>query len=285
MPLKSYIVSSLEKVFPDTAPTPLSVPLSLLQGDQVSFQAVLFPEAEFKRRMEFRVHADAASCLDICVRKVAPIAVQLPAFDASDGNYLRTEPGLYPDRLAPLYEEDRFFAISKEWSALWIEIRSSADTPAGIYPLVLTVESETDAAEIRVEAEVIGCTLPQQTLKHTEWFHCDGIAQYYHEPVWSERYWSLLQRQVEAAARRGINMLLVPIWTPPLDTRVGHERLTTQLVDITLEGDAYRFDFSRFRRFIRLCLDAGIRYFEMAHLFTQWGARHCPKIMAVQDGV
>ena len=285
MPLKSYIVSSLEKVFPNTAPTPLSVPLSLLQDDQVSFQAVLFPEAEFKRRMEFRVHADAAPCLDICVRKVAPIAVQLPAFDASDGNYLRTEPGLYPDRLAPLYEEDRFFAISKEWSALWVEIRSSADTPAGIYPLVLTVESETDAAEIRMEAEVIGCPLPQQTLKHTEWFHCDGIAQYYHEPVWSERYWSLLQRQVEAAARRGINMLLTPIWTPPLDTRVGHERLTTQLVDITLEGDAYRFDFSRFRRFIRLCLDAGIRYFEMAHLFTQWGARHCPKIMAVQDGV
>ncbi|MCR5006307.1 MAG: hypothetical protein K6A77_10430, partial [Clostridiales bacterium] len=240
MPLDFYSISSLEKVFPDTRPAPLTVPLSLLQEDQVSFQAALFPENVYKRRMEFRVHVDAASCLQVSVRKVAPIAVQMPAFDASDGNYLRTAPGLYPDRLAPLYEEDRFYAISNEWSALWIEVKTTADTPAGRYPITLTLEHDTETATLLVEIEVIGCRLPEQQLKHTEWFHCDGIAQYYHEPVWSERYWALLKGQIEAAARRGINMLLVPIWTPPLDTRVGHERLTTQLVDIALENDTYR---------------------------------------------
>ena len=28
----------------------------------------------------------------------------------------------------------------------------------------------------------------------------------------------------------------------------------------------------------------GIRYFEMSHLFTQWGAAACPKIMATVNG-
>ena len=285
MSLTFYSISSLEKVFADTAPQPLAVPLSLLQEDQVSFQAAIFPAGGFKRRIEFRVRAEAADCLNVTVRKVAPIAVQLPAFDASDGDYLRTEPGLFPDRLEPLYEEDHFYAVREEWAALWIEVKTTSDTPAGVYPLTLTVESEAESASITVEIEVIGCRLPAQTLKHTEWFHCDGISQYYHEPMWTERYWELLKNQIANAARRGINMLLVPIWTPPLDTRVGHERLTAQLVDISVADDVCSFDFTRFRRFITLCEEVGIQYFEMAHLFTQWGARHCPKIVGIKDGV
>ena len=33
-----------------------------------------------------------------------------------------------------------------------------------------------------------------------------------------------------------------------------------------------------------MCLDIGVRTFEIAHLFTQWGAYHAPKIMATVDG-
>ena len=29
-----------------------------------------------------------------------------------------------------------------------------------------------------------------------------------------------------------------------------------------------------------MCLECGVEYFEMSHLFTQWGAHHAPKIMA-----
>ena len=33
-----------------------------------------------------------------------------------------------------------------------------------------------------------------------------------------------------------------------------------------------------------MCDRIGIKYFEIAHLFTQWGAEHAPKIMATVDG-
>jgi len=33
-----------------------------------------------------------------------------------------------------------------------------------------------------------------------------------------------------------------------------------------------------------MCKEHGIQCFEIAHLFTQWGAKHAPKIMATVDG-
>jgi hypothetical protein len=65
---------------------------------------------------------------------------------------------------------------------------------------------------------------------------------------------------------------------------VGKERPTVQLVGVSREEDRYTFDFSRLERWIRLCRSKGIKYFEFSHLFTQWGAKHAPKIMATVDG-
>lgn len=33
-----------------------------------------------------------------------------------------------------------------------------------------------------------------------------------------------------------------------------------------------------------MCRRCGIKYFEMSHLFTQWGAEHAPKTVAEVDG-
>jgi hypothetical protein len=82
----------------------------------------------------------------------------------------------------------------------------------------------------------------------------------------------------------GNNMLLTPIFTPALDTDVGHERHTAQLIDIVKTKDGYVFGFDKLKKFIDFALDNGIEYFEIAHLFTQWGGRACPKIVADVDG-
>ena len=49
--------------------------------------------------------------------------------------------------------------------------------------------------------------------------------------------------------KRGINMILTPQFTPPLDTGVGYERTTVQLVEVFKEADGWRFDFKNLRRF------------------------------------
>lgn len=79
-------------------------------------------------------------------------------------------------------------------------------------------------------------------------------------------------------------MLLTPVFTPPLDTEVGGERLTVQLVDVKLENGKYSFGFDRFIRWVRLAQKCGIKYFEISHLFSQWGAKYTPKIVAEVNG-
>lgn len=81
-----------------------------------------------------------------------------------------------------------------------------------------------------------------------------------------------------------MNCLLTPIHTPPLDTAVGGERRTCQLIDIKKTESGYEFGFEKFERFIALATECGVKYFEMAHLFTQWGAAHAPKIVADVNG-
>ena len=65
---------------------------------------------------------------------------------------------------------------------------------------------------------------------------------------------------------------------------LGSERPTVQLVQVKKDGDRYAFDFSRLDRWVKMADRCGVRYFEMAHLFTQWGAAHCPKIVATVNG-
>ena len=57
-----------------------------------------------------------------------------------------------------------------------------------------------------------------------------------------------------------------------------------QLIDVVQEGNTYRFDFRRLRRWVQLADRCGVQYIEMAHFFTQWGAAHCPKIVAQVEG-
>jgi len=80
-------------------------------------------------------------------------------------------------------------------------------------------------------------------------------------------------------------MILTPAFTPPLDTAAGGERTTVQLVDVYEKNNTYAFGFDNLRRWIELCGSLGIKYFEMPHLFTQWGAKAAPKIMAYKDGL
>ena len=131
---------------------------------------------------------------------------------------------------------------------------------------------------------MINATLPDEDIYFTQWFHSDCLAQYYNVDVWSDKHWEIVENFARVAAKNGMNMILTPVFTPPLDTTVGGERLTTQLIGVTVEGGKYIFDFTLFDKWVAMCDRVGIRYFEISHLFTQWGAAHAPKVMATVDG-
>ncbi|MFD2332754.1 DUF4091 domain-containing protein [Cohnella sp. GCM10020058] len=176
--------------------------------------------------------------------------------------------------------------LPDQWRSVWVTVETGADTLAGVYPVIVRFAAETGEplGEARFELEVLDAELPPQTLIHTEWFHSDCLANYYGVHVFGEAHGSLIERYLDTAVRHGMNMVLTPLFTPPLDTAVGGERPTVQLVEVAKDGECYVFGFERLERWIAMCDRVGIRYFEFSHLFTQWGAKHAPKIMADDNG-
>jgi len=275
-------ISSLENIMPKLRQdfTPVNRIRALL-GESVSYQLAF--QAEDDAPYSLRIESEIAESLRIY--KIGCVPVMRAVWNLrtlEDGNYLSTEPGMFPDLLEPYQGEPIRGAYY--YQGFWIEAESTL--PAGTHRIRATLLRKgipTQTAEM--ELQILPLALPPQELKYLISVHADCVAQYYGQEVFSEEHWAMLEKFIRISAKYGSNMLVPPIFTPPVDTQVGGERLTVQLVDIIKEGTAYRFGFEKFRRYIAICQDAGIRYFSMPQFFTQWGAAFAPKIMAWEDGV
>lgn len=276
-------VSSLEKVFWDTKPEQLPAFRggSMLRGERYSFQAVYGASEGAPDRLIATCSVECAVKGTLSVARVCNVPVMMPVSDDRDEDYLRTTPGLYPDVILPIHAESVIPIMAGQVGALWFDMTPDEDCPAGTYPVTITLTDEKgETCSCSVELTVIAAQLPEQTLIYTQWFYCDCLANYYHVPVFSEEHWRILENHLRTARSGGINMILTPILTPALDTQIGGERLTVQLVDVKRMGGEYTFGFDKLRRWIDLCRKVGIDRFEMAHMFTQWGAAHAPKVVA-----
>ena len=285
--IKTALISSLEKCFPDQKIEdfkPLAA-LSVLNNERFSVQLLFRSEPDHAGRAIVRV--DGALAPFATVRFVKNIRVDIPTFPGcDDGNYLRTEPGLYPDLLQPLHYGGAVSIMKDQTQSAWVEFDLDGSVAAGTYPCAITLVDGlgNEVAKESFEVRVIGASLPEQELILTQWFHTDCLANYYRVDAWSEEHWRIVENFAATAKKNGINLLLTPIFTPALDTTVGGERTTVQLIDVCKNGDTYSFGYDKLDRWIDMCDRVGIKYFEIAHLFTQWGAAHAPKVMATVDG-
>ena len=277
--------SSLEKGLLGREPEGTEPLTEGFENEVISWQ-LAFRNREGKRASI--VEAEVISPLQdrISVLRVNRVPVGLAVYgDVEDDNYLSREPGLYPDLLTQNREHSlRMWPDQWEW--LWITCDPAGETAPGRYPVTIRFRGEDGGilGEDTREVTILPGSLPKQQLIQTRWFHADCLADSYHVAPFSEEHWRILENFVGCAVKAGINMLLTPIHTPPLDTRPGGERTTVQLVGIRIEDGRYHFDLSRLRRWIAMGRRCGVEYFEMAHLFTQWGAKHAPKIVATVDG-
>ena len=303
--LNCKIVSSLDKVFPKKEPEECENTLVALKGETVSFQIAYFWEGKNKiygdiseTTIESCSVKDAQnlfSIKDISIRKVLLVPCQYTNHAEYDDDYLITEPGVYPDLLREM-DSMGFPVVSDQWRSLWIDFNIPKDAAAGIYEVSFVLRNNTtvNSEEVfkktaAVRLEILDYELPELDIPHTEWLHCDCLAQYYKVPVFSDEHWRIIEKFITTAVKRSCNMIYTPLFTPPLDTAIGGERLTVQLVDVYLKDNKvtpesdYEFGFDKFEYWVALGEKCGIKYFEMSHLFTQWGARSAPKIMAVVE--
>lgn len=288
--LKSKIVSSLEKCFIDQNINEFKSLefISALKNERVSFQVLVTFDVLEELSRYVTVELDGELAKYATVREVVSVPVARPVFPGlMDDNYLRTTPGLYPDLLLPLRYGERLRISPITTSSLWIELdlRNAEDINAGKSTLsVHLTDTAGETSSNTLTIEIIDAALPEQTLKFTEWFYTDCLANFYRCEAFSEEHWQIIENFAKTAVSNGINMLLTPTFTPALDTAIGEERLTTQLVKVYKNGDDFSFDFELVDRWIDMCDRVGIKYFEIAHFFTQWGAKHAPKVIAEIDG-
>lgn len=286
--LQIKTLSSMAKVFPDKIVGAASKKCCAFRGQEVSFQVAYSLTLPGRSIAEFDVSVESPLGDAVRVYKVGVVPSMFPVYPAmaDDGNYITRKPGLFPDPLIPMVGS-KIKALRSTWNALWISVKAEADLEAGSYPVLVKFTDATGAlvAKTTYKIDVAAYALPAQKLLFTQWFHCDCIADAHNVPVFSEAHWTLIEKYMRLAGEYGMNMILTPVVTPPLDTAVGGERPTVQLVAVEKTADGeYRYDCTLLARYIRMALDAGMTNFEISHFFTQWGAKCTPKVVAKVNG-
>lgn len=267
----SALAKGMSGAVPNAAPRDN---FTVLKRDSLSFRLVF--ESEEAGEYSFSV-TELPAC-ELFLYKVGGVEVDKKIADENDSWLINDgQPGFYEDVLYPL--KNGIFNADKGINSLWIELKTSEATAAGKYTVAIVGKGE---AELEAEAhiEVCDAVLPRQKVICTNWFHCDCLATQYNVEVFSEEHWLLMRNYIKFAVAHGINCILTPLFTPPLDTEIGGERPSVQLVGVKRRAYKYSFDFERLDRWVDMCLECGVEYFELSHLYTQWGAHNAPKIIA-----
>ncbi len=284
------LLSSLEKVFYDFPYSTEEYSCGeMFKNEIYSFQLCGIVESVSKWGKEFTLRIETESKLSpfITAYTLGFVPSTLPCYmaDYDKESYLTKTPCFIPDTLNRVY--DNSFTVKNGLAfCVWFEVQPNCKI-AGTHEIKINVRDSDGElmAQKTFTLEIIDAELPKQTLINTGWLHGDCIAALHNTEVGSEEYWNILCKYLSVYVKFGHNMILTPLFTPPLDTAVGEQRPTNQLVKVELCSGVYSFDFSLLEKWIDLCHVYGIEYFEMSHLFTQWGAKATPKIMASVDGV
>ncbi|MGN1093931.1 MAG: DUF4091 domain-containing protein [Candidatus Neoclostridium sp.] len=300
--LKIVPLSSLHKVFPEGEPEKhTKTAFTTLKNEPLSVQFAY--RLEENSAAHLSVNAVIETDLPVSLYSVGYVPVAHTAVDGLADSY---PPGLFPDILIPkkvnpqIKKLDSFLQVNTElgektflhagkdcWKSIWLTFGESKNCPCGNHTVKVSFYSRDDMSlvgESSITVKVIDAKLPAQTLKYTNWLHCDCIADVYGVEVFSDEFFAVLEKFVRSAAQNGMNTLLTPCFTPPLDTARGEYRRVVQLVKITVRDGKYLFDFSLLKRFMDVARRCGIRYFEHSHLFSQWGAECAPQIVADVGG-
>lgn len=274
-----FTVSSLEKVLADQRPILVQNRYAKLKNETFRFQIAMYSDTMVKSA---KLHLKSDVKNGVTLRMVENVPVMLAAYPDCDDYILSDKSGVYPDIVRDFEARD-IYLRPRKWTAVWVSVDSCE---VGLHVLRFELNDQTGntLGTCDFTLEILDEELAENDLIYTNWMHYDCIADAHHVPVFSDEFHEILDCYITSAVTHGMTMLFTPLFTPALDTFVGGERPTVQLVDVYKTEGRYSFDFERLDRFIERAFGLGIKYIEFSHLFTQWGAEFAPKIMANVDG-
>ena len=241
--------------------------------------------------------------LPLSVWRVDYVAVPCIANPHGEKGFESNLPGLFPDILmsrplaptitkCPLawgnetyFEKDTdvlLNATKNDFQSLFVAVNENRDIVSpGIYPIKIKLISLYTGELLDQNVfniTVIDACAPENNIYYTNWFHVDCLCDTFNVSPYSNEFYEVFDEYVANMTRHRQNTLLLPAFTPPLDTPIGGERKNVQLVDIERKNREWHFSFDRMQRYIRHAKQGGIKYFEHCHLFSQWGAKGAPNI-------
>lgn len=293
MNIEAKVISPLEKAFYDDKLTKFKKygNSSALLGEKASF-VIAYTLPEFAEHCysgyDCRITAKLLkngketdnSCVTVSAIEHVP-SVFPAVLEEEPDEYVRSMPGLYPDLLVPIKAGETVRVLPRITASVWVEVNTE-NLDGGKYTVSVSFVNNEDNAVAAVAEhtlKVIPVRLPEQEMAVTHWIHTDAVTDYYGVKAFSATYWKAVRGIIKTAVDYGTNMIYTPLFTPPLDTAVGAERTTVQLVDVTEKDGVYAFDFEKLHKWVEICKECGAKFYEMSHLFTQWGAYHTPKII------
>ena len=267
--------------------------ISVLRGEKATFQLIYTmdyrKEGNYPRFVLLDLSGELAKYTT--VKDVHSVPTIFNHRGTVDDDFITTAPALIPDILAPLSFGGRATACYGALKSLWIEINIPKDCQlSGKAELKIGVKlNEVDdktlgsfSGTLGLTVDIIDQVLPEQEIIFTQWFHHDCLANYYRVEKWSDEHFEIIEKFAKCAAKNGINMLLTPIITPPLDNAADTRDL--QLADVRVTDNGYEFGWDKLDRWIEICNKVGIKKFEIGHLFTQGGAAYATKVSGIKDG-
>lgn len=167
----------------------------------------------------------------------------------ADDYFERKQPGLYPDMLLERnvhsqIENDGFWydkyceqnennqlnSIAEAYQGLWFTVNEAGKSiKPGKYKIAVVFYSSRENTEIgrsELALEIKNARLTAKAPLYTCWLHCDCLADIYKTEMFSDEHFRIIESFAEKAAETGMNTVLLPAFTPPLDTPVGKERKT-----------------------------------------------------------
>ncbi len=248
-----------------------------LSNESFSFQLFIDDEFFWLSKDNLNGEISVESDLPVNIYKVHEVKGNYSNNKKTDKYYIKSKGDVYPDLLTR--ENYIYFLRKEDHVTFYFEIPACEKAPGEHI-----IKIKALGKEVLFKLNVLDKKLLDTDVILTNWFHLDGICNYYKVEPFSKQFYSIFEKFLSAYVKMGNNMLLIPLFTPPLDTGVGKERLTTQLVKVKKNRENFEFDFSEVDKYIEIAKSYGIKYFEFSHLFTQWGGEYCPKIMIDVDG-
>ncbi|MBM3498203.1 MAG: DUF4091 domain-containing protein [Armatimonadetes bacterium] len=181
-------------------------------------------------------------------------------------------PGYVPD---PLFEELPTTLAPREVQTYWVTVRVPRGAEPGPHRVTVALRVGDEARRLTATVQVSEVARqPRRDFPATHWFYADALCDWYGVTPWSRAFWAICRRYFLNFADHGLDTILTPLLTPPLD---GVKR-PTQLLRVSREGDGYRFDWTDVDRWVKQAQACGIRGFEWSHFFTQWGVKHALRV-------